>query len=58
MAEGIILNSFKDLAPGAIKALQEEEFGDSKPKVYPVGPLIRMDTMVGSSYMSNLLNKQ
>nr|BAI65909.1 UDP-sugar:glycosyltransferase [Forsythia x intermedia] len=40
MAEGIILNSFKELEPGAIQYLQEQETG--KPPVYCVGPLIQM----------------
>ncbi|PSS24207.1 Hydroquinone glucosyltransferase [Actinidia chinensis var. chinensis] len=40
MAEGIMVNSFKDLECGALKALQEEEPG--KPPVYPVGPLIQI----------------
>ncbi|KAK4344963.1 hypothetical protein RND71_035139 [Anisodus tanguticus] len=43
MAEGIILNSFKDLKPGAIKAIHEKEPGNYKRKIYPVGPLILMD---------------
>ncbi|KAL0309310.1 UNVERIFIED_CONTAM: Hydroquinone glucosyltransferase [Sesamum radiatum] len=38
-AEGIIVNSFKELEPGPIEALQEQEIG--KPIVYPIGPLIR-----------------
>ncbi|KAK4415862.1 Hydroquinone glucosyltransferase [Sesamum alatum] len=38
-AEGIIVNSFKELEPGPIEALQEQESG--KPIVYPIGPLIR-----------------
>lgn len=42
MAEGIVANSFKELEGGAIRALQEEEPG--KPPVYPVGPLIQMDS--------------
>lgn len=42
MAEGIVVNSFKELEGGAITALQEEEPG--KPPIYPVGPLIQMDT--------------
>ncbi|XP_016489675.1 hydroquinone glucosyltransferase-like [Nicotiana tabacum] len=41
MAEGIVVNSFKELEPGAIKALHEEE--PDKPPVYAVGPLIHMD---------------
>ncbi|XP_052171368.1 hydroquinone glucosyltransferase-like [Diospyros lotus] len=40
MAEGIMVNSFKDLEPGAIKYLQEPKPG--KPPVYPIGPLIQM----------------
>ncbi|KAJ8573118.1 hypothetical protein K7X08_009629 [Anisodus acutangulus] len=42
MAEGIVANSFKEFEGGAIRALQEEEPG--KPPVYPVGPLIQMDS--------------
>ncbi|NP_001312532.1 hydroquinone glucosyltransferase-like [Nicotiana tabacum] len=42
MAEGVVSNSFKELEGGPIKALQEEEPG--KPPVYPVGPLIQMDS--------------
>ncbi|KAL3517267.1 hypothetical protein ACH5RR_024169 [Cinchona calisaya] len=42
MAEGILVNSFKDLEFGPLKALQEKEPG--KPPVYPVGPLIQRDT--------------
>lgn len=36
-----MVNSFKELEGGAIKALQEEEPG--KPPVYPIGPLVQMD---------------
>ncbi|OVA00842.1 UDP-glucuronosyl/UDP-glucosyltransferase [Macleaya cordata] len=39
LAEGILINSFMDLEPGAITELVKEEPG--KPPVYPVGPLIR-----------------
>ncbi|KAH7849570.1 hypothetical protein Vadar_019770 [Vaccinium darrowii] len=39
-AEGIIVNTFKELEGGAIKALQEEEPG--YPPVYPIGPLVQM----------------
>lgn len=42
MAEGIVANSFMELEGGAIKALQQDEPG--KPPVYPVGPLIQMDS--------------
>nr|QIA50550.1 hydroquinone glycosyltransferase [Bergenia purpurascens]QIZ12945.1 hydroquinone glucosyltransferase [Bergenia purpurascens] len=44
-AEGIMVNSFIDLEPGAIKALQEVEPG--KPPIYPIGPLINMDPSSG-----------
>jgi hydroquinone glucosyltransferase len=42
LAEGIMVNSFKELEGGAIGALQEEKPG--KPPVYPVGPLIQMNS--------------
>ncbi|XWS35877.1 hypothetical protein CRYUN_Cryun20dG0034500 [Craigia yunnanensis] len=42
LAEGIMVNSFVDLEGGAIKALQEKEPG--KPPVYPVGPLVNVDS--------------
>ena len=41
LADGIFLNSFPELEPGAIKYLQEEEAG--KPLVYPIGPLVKID---------------
>ncbi|XP_043694861.1 hydroquinone glucosyltransferase-like [Telopea speciosissima] len=51
LAEGILLNSFMALEPGAIKALTEET-DLSKPPVYMVGPLIQnqisSDTIDGS----------
>ncbi|GFP91930.1 hydroquinone glucosyltransferase [Phtheirospermum japonicum] len=40
LADGIILNSFKELEPGPIEYLQKKENG--KPSVYPVGPLVQM----------------
>ncbi|VFQ75624.1 unnamed protein product [Cuscuta campestris] len=40
MAEGIIVNTFEDLEPGALKALQQPESGN--PPVYPVGPLTKI----------------
>uniref|UniRef100_A0A1J3J3F9 Glycosyltransferase n=1 Tax=Noccaea caerulescens TaxID=107243 RepID=A0A1J3J3F9_NOCCA len=43
-SEGILLNSFVDLEPNAIKALQESS--PDKPPVYPIGPLVN----AGSSY--------
>ncbi|KAL3536724.1 hypothetical protein ACH5RR_000090 [Cinchona calisaya] len=39
LAEGIIVNSFKDLEPGPIKVLHEMK----EPSIYPVGPLIQRD---------------
>ncbi|GJY41310.1 hydroquinone glucosyltransferase-like protein [Tanacetum coccineum] len=39
LADGIVINSFKELEGGAIEALQEEQPG--KPPVYPIGPLIQ-----------------
>ncbi|GAV72129.1 UDPGT domain-containing protein [Cephalotus follicularis] len=38
LAKGIVVNSFMDLEPGAIKALQEEP---GCPPIYPVGPFVR-----------------
>ncbi|XP_057495389.1 hydroquinone glucosyltransferase [Actinidia eriantha] len=49
LAEGIMLNSFKELEGGPIKCFQEAASGN--PPVYPVGPLIQMgsgDTVNGS----------
>ncbi|KAI3982146.1 hypothetical protein MKX01_019052 [Papaver californicum] len=40
MAAGILLNSFEDLEPGPIKALNGKQWDN--PPVYPIGPLIRM----------------
>ncbi|KAJ4728149.1 Glycosyltransferase [Melia azedarach] len=46
LADGIILNSFGELAPGLIKVLQEEVTG--KRPVYPIGPIIRTGSSHGS----------
>ncbi|CAN1237611.1 Hydroquinone glucosyltransferase [Linum grandiflorum] len=45
LAEGVMVNSFPELEPGAIKSLQktEDQLG-KKPMVYPVGPLVNMDS--------------
>ncbi|KAJ6338361.1 hypothetical protein OIU76_007934 [Salix suchowensis] len=45
LAEGVMVNSFTDLEKGALQALQEVEAG--KPAVYPVGPLVNMDSSTG-----------
>lgn len=42
LAEGILINSFVDLEPGAFKALMKEQPGI--PPIYPVGPLIKRDS--------------
>ncbi|KAF3439890.1 hypothetical protein FNV43_RR18168 [Rhamnella rubrinervis] len=41
LAEGVMVNSFKELEPGAISALEDKEPGE--PPVYPVGPLVNME---------------
>lgn len=41
LAEGILLNSFEELEPGAIEYLKRKAPG--KPPVYPVGPLVNME---------------
>ncbi|KAH7578032.1 hypothetical protein ACOSP7_000860 [Xanthoceras sorbifolium] len=45
-AEGIIVNSFVELAAGVIEALRAEETG--KPPVYPIGPIIRTSSSSGA----------
>uniref|UniRef100_A0A2N9IHJ6 Glycosyltransferase n=1 Tax=Fagus sylvatica TaxID=28930 RepID=A0A2N9IHJ6_FAGSY len=39
LADGIMVNSFMDLEPGAFEALKKG--GEGKPPVYPIGPLIQ-----------------
>ncbi|GFS29192.1 UDP-glucosyl transferase 72B3 [Actinidia rufa] len=39
LADGLIVNSFLDLEPGALKVLMEESSG--KPAIYPIGPLLQ-----------------
>jgi len=39
LADGIFVNTFFDLEPGAIRGLQTED--PNRPPVYPVGPIIR-----------------
>ncbi|KAH0933670.1 hypothetical protein HID58_010787 [Brassica napus] len=41
-AEGILVNTFLELEPNAIKALQEP--GLDKPPVYPIGPLVKQES--------------
>ncbi|XP_038875136.1 hydroquinone glucosyltransferase-like [Benincasa hispida] len=42
LAEGIFVNSFPELEPNPINALQLEKSG--KPPIYPVGPLVKIDS--------------
>ncbi|KAJ7950845.1 Glycosyltransferase [Quillaja saponaria] len=41
LADGIVVNSFMDMEPDVIKALQEEDGGTGNPPIYPVGPIIQ-----------------
>lgn len=49
-ADGVILNSFMELEPATILALQEDEPG--KPKFYPIGPQVQKEipAAVGGGY--------
>ncbi|KZV21886.1 hydroquinone glucosyltransferase [Dorcoceras hygrometricum] len=56
---GIIVNSFKELEPGAFEALQKKEKG--KPDIYAIGPLIQMGSnseVQNSSVCLNWLDEQ
>lgn len=55
-AEGIIVNTFKELEGGAIKALQDEEPG--YPPVYPIGPLVHMGAAEDGSECLRWLDDQ
>ncbi|CAN1793806.1 Hydroquinone glucosyltransferase [Linum perenne] len=44
LAEGVMVNSFPELEPGAIKSLLSQDGPGKKPMVYPVGPLVNMDS--------------
>ncbi|KAJ4876691.1 UDP-glycosyltransferase 72B1 [Raphanus sativus] len=48
-AEGILVNTFVELEPNAIKALQLQEPGLDKPPVYPIGPLVNIGKQEGSN---------
>ncbi|PON67268.1 UDP-glucuronosyl/UDP-glucosyltransferase [Parasponia andersonii] len=57
LADGIMLNSFRELEPGAVKALLEDAPGSSnkpKPPIYPVGPLVNMKPRVKDTESSNV----
>ncbi|KFK42529.1 hypothetical protein AALP_AA1G006300 [Arabis alpina] len=55
-AKGILLNSFIELEPNAIKALQEPAIG--KPPVYPIGPLVNLGSSTNESECLNWLDQQ
>ncbi|EXB66639.1 Hydroquinone glucosyltransferase [Morus notabilis] len=42
LVDGIIVNTFNDLEPRAISSLQEREATEKLPRVYPVGPLAKI----------------
>ncbi|EXB62213.1 Hydroquinone glucosyltransferase [Morus notabilis] len=58
LADGILVNSFKELEPGAISSLLKRE--DGKPRVYPVGPLVNIEpsTKVDESNSLTWLDSQ
>ena len=58
LADGIMVNSFMDLEPGALKALNEG--GEGRPSVYSVGPIIQsgLDHGVDKSECLSWLDKQ
>lgn len=59
LADGIVLNSFKELEPGPIDYLLQAEEG--KPRVYPVGPITKMGSESaedGSGPCSKWLDEQ
>ncbi|XP_059651628.1 hydroquinone glucosyltransferase-like [Cornus florida] len=54
LAHGIIVNSFMDLEPGPLKALQALE-EPKMSRIYPVGPLIQIGSSSGSDRSECLL---
>ena len=56
LADGILLNSFDELEPGAIQALLEEHSPNNKakPPIYPVGPLVNMKPRVNDAKSSSV----
>ncbi|XP_021748457.1 hydroquinone glucosyltransferase-like [Chenopodium quinoa] len=45
LVEGILINTFLDLEPGAIRGLQTED--PNRPPVYPIGPIVRSGMDMG-----------
>lgn len=62
LADGIMVNSFNELEPGVLSSLQKRDDtdGGNKPRVYPVGPLVKADpgTKVDESDCLTWLDKQ
>ncbi|XP_022147323.1 hydroquinone glucosyltransferase-like [Momordica charantia] len=62
LAEGIFLNSFPKLDAGAINALQFAEPGKRTPPIYPIGPLVKIDSTgndeLGAEKCLNWLDEQ
>ncbi|KAL8494956.1 hypothetical protein ACS0TY_019212 [Phlomoides rotata] len=54
-ADGILVNSFKELEPGPVEYLLKKEEG--KPVVYPVGPLIKVGSKSGDADESFVCSK-
>nr|QSM19616.1 glycosyltransferase [Arnebia euchroma] len=55
LAEGIMVNTFQDLEPGALKALQEL----GHPPIYPIGPLTQnVSKLSDNCECINFLNEQ
>ncbi|XP_073061984.1 hydroquinone glucosyltransferase-like [Primulina eburnea] len=52
--EGVIVNSFKELEPGAFEASEQKEKG--KPDIYAIGPLIQMGSTSEVQNSSECLN--
>ncbi|KAK2405849.1 hydroquinone glucosyltransferase [Trifolium repens] len=50
LCDGVIINTFTDLEPDAIRVLQERQ----KPCVYPVGPIIRSESNSEANKVSSL----
>ncbi|KAG2331160.1 hypothetical protein Bca52824_002340 [Brassica carinata] len=52
-AEGVLVNTFLELEPNALKALQEP--GLDKPPVYPIGPLVNIGKKEGGNGVEECL---
>ncbi|GLT79743.1 hypothetical protein SLA2020_512200 [Shorea laevis] len=54
LAEGVLLNSFMELEPATVEALQKEDSGN--PFVYPIGPRLQTGSTNGGADESGCLN--